>query len=176
VKRALYSLLFVAIAVVAALAGYFLNPVSNPGIDVETLLATSLPDLQGQRRKVGDWKGKVLVVNFWATWCEPCVEEVPQFVRLQALHGEKGVQFVGIAVDQAAKVQDFAKTYRINYPLLIGQAGAIELARAAGNARGGLPTPLCWIVPARFLLRFMGLSPKRRWSACWPGHSDRRAN
>jgi thiol-disulfide isomerase/thioredoxin len=162
VKRALYSLIFVAIAVGAALAGYFLNPVSNPGIDVETLLATSLPDLQGERRRVGEWKGKVLVVNFWATWCEPCVEEVPQFVRLQARHGDKGVQFVGIAVDQAVKVQDFAKTYGINYPLLIGQAGAIELARVAGNARGGLPYTLVLDRSGKVLTSFYGVVPEKQ--------------
>jgi thiol-disulfide isomerase/thioredoxin len=132
--------LFLGVALVAALAGFALSPLSQaPAVDAKVLLETSLPDLEGQRRQVADWRGKVLVVNFWATWCAPCLEEIPLFVRMQERLGPEGLQFVGIAVDREASVREFARAKRMNYPVLIGHAGAIELSRLAGNARGGLP-------------------------------------
>ncbi len=95
--------------------------------------------MDGKSQALAQWRGKVLVVNFWATWCSPCLEEIPQFVRMQERLGNQGLQFVGIAVDNVAKVREFAAKYRINYPVLIGEMDAIELARAAGNEFGGLP-------------------------------------
>ena len=75
-----------------------------------------MPDVEGREQALGQWQGKVLVVNFWATWCAPCREEMPEFVRAQAELGGKGLQFVGIAVDQADKVRQFAQEIGINYP------------------------------------------------------------
>src|ERR1700716_3920813 len=72
--------------------------------DATALLALSLPDTQGNPQSLRQWRGKVLVVNFWATWCGPCREEMPEFVRAQRELGSKGLQFVGIAVDQPDKV------------------------------------------------------------------------
>jgi thiol-disulfide isomerase/thioredoxin len=81
----------------------------------------------------------VLIVNFWATWCAPCREEMPMFMRLQAEQGAKGVQFVGIAVDNADKVRDYAADLKLNYPTLIGGFGAMELSKTLGNAIMALP-------------------------------------
>ena len=102
-------------------------------------MAASLPDMEGKSQALAQWHGKVLVVNFWATWCSPCLEEIPQFVRMQEKLGNQGLQFVGIAVDNVAKVREFSAKYRMNYPVLIGEIDAIELARVAGNEFGGLP-------------------------------------
>lgn len=103
------------------------------------LLDLALPDLDGNEQTLAQWRGKVLVVNFWATWCGPCREEMPHFVRAQRDHGRNGLQFVGIAIDQAAKVQEFVRELGVNYPILIGGYGAIELSRRIGNAVGALP-------------------------------------
>ena len=84
----------------------------------------------------------MLIVNFWATWCVPCREEMPEFVKLQRELGAQGVQFVGIAIDDAAKVRDFAAELGLNYPALIGGYGAIELSRTLGNRVGALPYTL----------------------------------
>jgi thiol-disulfide isomerase/thioredoxin len=107
--------------------------------DGEAVLATVLPDLDGRDTPLAQWRGKVLVVNFWATWCAPCREEMPQFVAVQSRDAAKGVQFVGIAVDQVDKVRDYVKEIHINYPVLLGGFGAIELSKTLGNELAALP-------------------------------------
>ncbi len=107
--------------------------------DGSTLLALALPDPAGKEQPLGQWKGKVLIVNFWATWCEPCREEMPRFMKLQDEYGDQGLQFVGIAIDQPDKVRAFAQELGLNYPTLVGGYGAIELSKALGNQLGALP-------------------------------------
>src|SRR5437867_6123922 len=97
--------------------------------DAAALFALSLPDAQGTRQSLNQWRGKVLVVNFWATWCDPCREEMPQFIQAQRELGPRGLQFVGIAVDQPDKVLQFAEELGLNYPALIGGYDAIELSK-----------------------------------------------
>ena len=81
----------------------------------------------------------MLVVNFWATWCVPCREEMPEFVKVQRELGGRGLQFVGVAMDEADKVELFAAELGLNYPALIGGYGAIELSKTMGNRLGALP-------------------------------------
>jgi thiol-disulfide isomerase/thioredoxin len=104
-----------------------------------TLLALSLPDPAGKEESLAQWRGKLLIVNFWATWCAPCREEMPEFVRFQREFGPKGLQFVGIAADDAEKVRHFATEIGLNYPALIGGYGALELSRTLGNRLMALP-------------------------------------
>ena len=80
-----------------------------------------------------------MVVNFWATWCPPCIAEIPEFIKLQKKYGKQGVQFIGIAIDQKSKVQSFAAEVGMNYPVLLGDLAGIDLARRIGNVEGGLP-------------------------------------
>ncbi|MCF8177147.1 MAG: TlpA family protein disulfide reductase [Sulfuritalea sp.] len=110
--------------------------VTNPGISIFDL---ELNNLQGQRQSLGQWRGKVLVVNYWATWCHPCREEMPGFSRLQEKYQDKGVQFVGISIDSAAKIIEFKKTTPVVYPLLIGDMDAMESSAKFGNTRLALP-------------------------------------
>ena len=84
----------------------------------------------------------MLVVNFWATWCAPCREEMPDLVRAQKEYGAKGLQIVGIAADDAGKVQQFAKEIDLNYPALIGGYAAIDLSKDLGNNLVALPFTL----------------------------------
>lgn len=130
----------------ALMAGwYFRSPDVRDAPDPwggQTLLGVSLPDVNGQEQALNQWKGKVLVVNFWATWCVPCREEMPEFVKLQKEFGDRGVQFVGIAVDDPVKVKQFSTELGLNYPALIGGYGAIELSKSLGNRVGALPYTL----------------------------------
>ncbi len=132
------------------LANKYLQPaekreIGNPSLipeptQVRTRLPEfRLPDLQGRERHSGEWAGKLLVLNFWATWCPPCRKEIPDFIALQEELGSQGLQFVGIAIDQADAVRDFAAAQGINYPTLIGTEQSIEMSRQLGNRFQGLP-------------------------------------
>jgi thiol-disulfide isomerase/thioredoxin len=139
--------LWIAIAVVAAVglgAGAWfsnsrLEPTVPAGTSAGPLMGISLPDIDGKPQALAQWQGKVVVVNFWATWCAPCREEMPMFVKMQAEKGPKGLQFVGIAVDQVDKVRQFADEIGMNYPALIGGYGAMELSKTMGNGLMALP-------------------------------------
>jgi thiol-disulfide isomerase/thioredoxin len=98
-----------------------------------------LPDPAGVRHGIAEWDGKLLVMNFWATWCPPCLHEIPMFIALQERYGDRGVQFLGVAIDDGDKVRAFAEEIGLNYPTLHGQLDAIEVMTAYGNKSGGLP-------------------------------------
>ncbi|MES1929474.1 thioredoxin [Salinisphaera dokdonensis CL-ES53] len=102
----------------------------------------SLPDLQGNPHAIGDYDGQVVVLNFWASWCKPCREEVPMLIDAQNEWGDEGLQVIGLAVDPPEAARDFAADYNINYPVL---ADPTEGARiqdrytAEGTPAGVLP-------------------------------------
>ena len=99
----------------------------------------SLPDMDGNMHKIDEWDGKVVAINFWATWCPPCREEIPEFIKIQEKFGSKGLQFIGIALQQAKDVREFATTMGINYPILVGEEDVIQVAEQYGNSFGALP-------------------------------------
>ncbi len=135
----------VAIAAIAAGAAgvaahrLFRSDPAAPDVRPKNLRQLSLPDLAGKPQSLTQWRDRVLLVNFWATWCEPCREEVPALVKMQSAFGGKGLQIVGISVDSVDKVVDFSLKFKINYPLLIAGYEVIELLRELGNKVGSLP-------------------------------------
>lgn len=115
------------------------NQQDNIAPPLSDLPEFSFEDIDGQMRNSTEWEDNILVLNFWATWCPPCRAEIPAFVELQEQLGDQGVQFVGLAVDEKDLVVDFADTYGVNYPMLLGDLQAIELSKKLGNRLGGLP-------------------------------------
>ncbi len=99
----------------------------------------TLADIDGIKRTVSTWDGKVLVLNFWASWCQPCLREIPAFVDLQRTYGEQGLQFVGIAVDDIEPVRQFLDVIPLNYPVLVHPRDTITVAESYGNEYGILP-------------------------------------
>ncbi|QDX82083.1 hypothetical protein B9N43_13005 [Denitratisoma sp. DHT3] len=116
------------------------GPVSRDALP--RLMAAPLTDLAGQHRTLAEWRGKVLVINLWATWCTPCKEEMPAFSKIQQQTAGNGVQFVGIAIDTAEAVKAFSAQYPVAYPLLLGDSELSALSKELGNSIQGLPFTL----------------------------------
>lgn len=131
-----------AAGIAATAAGFLVGPLlTGPDTD-NRLWEASFKDLQAKDRRLVEWRGKVLVCNFWATWCAPCVEEIPLLMASREKHQHSGLEIVGIAIDQVAKVQQFAAKLSVTYPILISGGEGLDLLKDAGNPSGGLPFTL----------------------------------
>lgn len=129
------------------------------------LLATPLRGLDQREHRVDDWRGRYRVLNFWATWCQPCRQET---AWLQAGHREwreAGGEIIGIALDDADAVSGFARQAGIDYPLLLAGEPGVELMRVAGNRFGGLPFTLLIDGQGRVLQRHAGPLDRARLQA-----------
>jgi cytochrome c biogenesis protein CcmG, thiol:disulfide interchange protein DsbE len=88
----------------------------------------SLPDLTGRQLKLSDYRGKVVLLDFWATWCDPCREEIPHFIELQNQYGDRGLQIIGVSMDDGPEpVRDYYQRFQMNYPVVMGNAKIGEL-------------------------------------------------
>ena len=105
----------------------------------QALIATSMSDLVGKPQMLSQWGGKTLVVNFWATWCAPCRKEIPALIRTEKKYADKGVKLVGIGIDNAAKINEYALEMKIDYMLLVGGTDILNLTKELGNGAGVLP-------------------------------------
>ena len=99
----------------------------------------SLPDTDGKLHDISEWRGKVIVLNFWATWCPPCRAEVPLFVDTQQKFKKDGLVIVGVAIDKKRDVANFIDSYFINYPVLVSEQDNTELMARYGNRIATLP-------------------------------------
>jgi thiol-disulfide isomerase/thioredoxin len=127
-----------------------------PTVTPEALFAASFHDVAGKARSLGDFRGKVLVLNFWATWCAPCRAEMPALSRLQTEWAGRNVQFVGLADDDPARVRNFAGELSIAYPLLVGGPEVDDFSQRLGNRDRVLPYTVIVDAQGRILAQKVG--------------------
>ena len=137
-KKILIGVLIAAVALTAGLFArqYFVTADTTPTV---AQLNFTLPDLDDKPQSVAQWQGKILIINFWATWCPPCLKEIPEFIKLQDEYKDKGLQFVGIAIEDKQPVQEYLQRIKVNYPVLIGGEAAAMLAQQLGNVINTVP-------------------------------------
>jgi thiol-disulfide isomerase/thioredoxin len=155
-----WALAFVGLSALAT--GFFWIarlPDTSPTAPIapSTLYATRLPDLNGAVTLLGRWQGHVLVLNFWASWCAPCREEMPQLDQLQRRRQGSGVQIVGIAVDSPDEARALAQVLGVTYPILVDEAGGLALAQRLGDRVGALPFTA--IIDTQGRVRFTASGP-----------------
>lgn len=123
------------------LAALAFSCIAEP-LSPEPLFAATLRDLQERPANLAHYRGRPLVVNFWARWCAPCRAEIPELLRFRQVH-RGHIEVIGIGIeDQAEAARDFARASGIDYPVLIAGDQGIPLMQALGNTRGGLPYTL----------------------------------
>ena len=159
------SLFYAApLALTALIAGIWLAQTryapQPPTTSTDTLWQLGFPDAQAKLQPLSQWRGKILVLNFWASWCSPCREEIPDFVALRAQYQSKGVEFVGLAIDNQANVTQFLQRQPVNYPILIGEGAASNLARQLGNSSGALPYTIVLDRDGNIVLKHLGRLPR----------------
>jgi len=149
-KRPAQLLTFTLIVALSAAAGFYANHLFSGDAELDTAKFEhptraphrpdfSLPDLDGNLQSIDNWNGKVIMVNFWATWCPPCRREIPAFIRLYDDYKDRGFVILGIAIDDPQSVQDFVDPTGINYPILLGEDAGIDISSAYGNRLSALP-------------------------------------
>jgi thiol-disulfide isomerase/thioredoxin len=133
-------ILFLIIAIISLATGMmtrngwtFLEKTNQP------LPAFSLTDLSGKQHDISEWRGKILIINFWATWCPPCKKEIPEFIALQKQYSSQGLQFIGLAIDDKEAVKEYLNQAPVNYPVLIAEEEGIALAHKLGDISGTVP-------------------------------------
>lgn len=143
--------LAVILAIASAAGGYYLHQFRQNPIDSghqQTAIVFeigdrrpefALPDLEGQYHSISQWDGKVLLINFWASWCPPCVREIPAFQEIYSDYRTQNVEVIGIALDEPQYIREFLLDKEVTYTQLHGQLEVIQLMSMLGNKYGTLP-------------------------------------
>ena len=132
------------VSVMALLTGIFTSQwISQSGLasdpSIKAFFANSWQSADGKPVNTEKWQGKVLVVNFWASWCPPCVEEMPALDQVSKEYASKNVLFVGIGIDSPSNIREFLQKTPVSYPIVIGGLEGSNLAKQMGNTQGALP-------------------------------------
>ena len=172
--------LILGLAVLAAALGGYAQRRSQPPAPPQTaaigqpLPAISLPDLDGKSHLLSDYRGRRVLLNFWASWCVPCLAEMPALALAQEKFGEHAPIVVGIAMDEPAHVRALLAAHPVNYPILIGQMNLQDTSLQLGNTRQVLPYSVLIGDDGRILAAYPGplsAAQLEQWLA--PGHERR---
>lgn len=129
---------------------------NNTNINTAPLFTASLIDTQGAKQNLSQYQGKIIVLNFWATWCPPCREEMPELSQLHQEFQNKNVVVLGLAMDELALVKDFLQSSPVNYPIFITENESMELGTELGNDKGVLPYTIIINADGNIIKTFFG--------------------
>ncbi len=129
---------------------------NTPKAAISPILELSLQDMEQKPQPLRQWQGRVLVINFWAAWCEPCKDEMPMLKKMQAAWPPDKVRFVGIGIDERQALLAFLKQQPMNYPMLIGTQDTLDLTGPYGNVQGGIPFTLVFDRSSHIVLKKLG--------------------
>ncbi len=132
------------------------QPLNDKDVVGQTAPDFTLAQLNGGKMSLADYKGKLVVLNFWASWCPPCRAEIPGFVKVQKKYQDKGFTFLGVAIEDKEDVERYANEVVINYPTSYGVEEAYEVSANYGNPDGALPYTLLISPEQKILESFNG--------------------
>jgi thiol-disulfide isomerase/thioredoxin len=157
-QRFLLATAAVALALGALAAGFFLSWqwLRGPRLESGPAPAIILVDLSGTAHDLQQPAGKLRLVNFWAPWCAPCIEEIPLLVEAQTRYGDRGLQILGPALDEPDAVRAMVQRLHINYPVSADMELAVRASDALGDSRGVLPYSVLISRDGRILRTFEG--------------------
>lgn len=141
-KLAILGYFILAICLGFVIRAVFFSEISGQTSKIEStqsLFAASFPDADGKPQALKQWQGKIIVLNFWATWCPPCREEMPELSTLNEKYQNKNVIFLGVSTDDLDLVKEFSKETKVSYPLLAADMAGNDLAFSLGNNQDVLP-------------------------------------
>lgn len=130
---------------------------ATPADPATTLLSQSMNDAAGKPQALAQFKGKPVLVNFWAPWCGPCVKEMPELSNLSKELKSKNIQVLGIGIDTPTNILEFTTKYKIAYPIYVGGMAATDLARGFGNANGSLPYTVLIGADGKVVKTYLGI-------------------
>jgi peroxiredoxin len=160
-----FAVALVALATGVGVAWWHFAPAAG-GASAQPLFEQTFKNLDGGTEAMSRLRGRVVVVNFWATWCPPCVEEMPDLQRVHDEFDARGVTVVGLGIDSPAAMRRFRDEHKLSLPLYAAGAGGSELARALGNQSGALPYTVLVSRDGRIVRAHLGqIRPAelRRW-------------
>lgn len=151
---ALVALIFASLGAYVAYQKFQAKPPADGA--VQKFFALSLKDSQAKPQALRQWESKFIVLNFWATWCKPCVQEMPELEALQKEFQSHNVKLLGLGIDTPSNVADFAQKHHITYPLFAAGLEGTDIASAMGNAVGGLPFTVLITPEGRIVKTYSG--------------------
>ncbi len=134
--------LFIGLLLIASIGfgfRYFFQSAQSNNQTTAPLFAATFPNEKNQPQNLKQYAGKIVVLNFWATWCEPCREEMPELSALHQIYQGKNVVVLGVAIDDVATIDEFLKETKVSYPLFAAEMQGMEIASNLGNNKGVLP-------------------------------------
>ena len=159
-RAAVMALVWMAFAAVGvgALVPIDVVHAASPNVSAQPLFAASFKDFDRKQQPLAQYKGKPMLVYFWATWCKSCKHEVPELIALHKKYGAR-MTVLGISADNTDKVREFAQKNQIPYPLLLGSDDAIALSKQLGNSVGGLPFAVVVDAKGNIVQALLGETP-----------------